>query len=599
MKLRNKVLAAIGLAWVMLFIAAYTGSRVFLLLTIPRTIYLTGLEAVHYYLASFAALGVIFTMLIIWLLHVLIIKRLERLDSEVADINAIAERVDASGDDEIASVATKINSMMDIIQASHSELEQRVEQRTHELKETTVQLKQEITERRFIEKELMNHKEHLVQLAHYDNLTALPNRVFFNEILNKALSHATRQCKELAVLFVDLDRFKNINDALGHSTGDLVLREIANRFGTALRAGDILARLGGDEFIILLNDIQHPKFASQVAEKLLQACAKPVKIHAHEFFITASIGICIFPHDGSSLEDLQKNADMAMYKAKRLGGGIFRYFTKEMNIEAHQHIQLESALRKAINNDEFTLYYQPKLNLEDGTITGVEALIRWNHSELGIISPSKFIPLAEETGLIMQIGEWVLRQACKTTKSWQEQGYKPISVAVNLSPKQFRHQDIAKLVANVLATTGLEPKYLELEITETTIMDNVEAAINILSDIKSMGIEISVDDFGTGYTSISYLKQFPINTLKIDQSFIKGIPHNQNDLAITSAVIAMAHNLGIKVVAEGVETMEQLQYLADHQCDMIQGYYISSPLPEHKVILQFAKLGETVEGMLI
>lgn len=420
-------------------------------------------------------------------------------------------------------------------------------------------------------------------------MTALPNRVFFNEILNKAIGHAKRHSKVLAVLFIDLDRFKNINDALGHTTGDIVLKEMGNRFAGVLRAGDILARLGGDEYIILLNDIGHPKFAGPVAEKILNACGQPVKIDMHEFYITASIGICIFPNDGQSLEDLQRNADMAMYKSKRSGGGIYQYYTQEMNVAAHEHIQLEAALRKAIQNQEFILHYQPQLNLRDGTITRVEALIRWEHPELGIVSPAKFIPLAEETGLILPIGEWALREACRTCKKWQDEGYDPITVAVNISPKQFRHQDLAQVVSDVLKETGLEAKYLEIEITETAMMDNVENAINRLNAINNMGVRISIDDFGTGYTSISYLKQFPVSILKIDQHFIKGIPNNQNDVAITSAVIALGHNLGLEIVAEGVETAEQMQYLSDHHCDLIQGYFLSRPLPESKIILQFTR----------
>lgn len=568
-------------------------------MTEPRYIYMTGLKAIQYYLGSFIALGILFSFLMMWMLRALVIKRLERLDSDVKEItktDEVTRRVDASGNDELSSVSAQINAMMDVIQASHERLEHRVEERTQELKQTNIQLEQEITERKTVEKELIIHKEHLVRLAHYDNLTSLPNRVFFNEMLNKAISHANRHKQTLAILFIDLDRFKNINDALGHHIGDLVLKELANRFGTVLRAGDIMARLGGDEFIILLNDIGQAKFASPVAEKILKVCSQPVKINAHEFFITASIGICIYPTDGNSLEDLQKNADMAMYKAKRSGGGVFQYFTKEMNVEAHEHIQLEAALRKAISNNEFVLHYQPKLNLEDGVLSGVEALIRWENPELGMISPAKFIPLAEETGLIMQIGEWALREACRTNKAWQDQGYVPITMAVNISPKQFRHQDISQLVSNVLAETGLEAKYLELEITETAVMDNVEKAASKLNDIQRMGVNIAVDDFGTGYTSISYLKQFPIAVLKIDQSFIRGIPDNQNDLSITSAVIALAHSLSIKVVAEGVETAEQLQFLADHECDVVQGYYLSRPLPEQKIILQFTKIGAAIKN---
>ncbi|HLB57668.1 MAG TPA: EAL domain-containing protein, partial [Gammaproteobacteria bacterium] len=424
----------------------------------------------------------------------------------------------------------------------------------------------------------------------HDALTGLANRNKLEQFINHILASSRRHQQGFALLFLDLDRFKNINDALGHPTGDLVIKELATRFSSVLRAGDVLARVGGDEFIVLLNDISHSKFASPVAEKILHICSQSIKIRANEFFITASIGICVFPEDGSSLEDLLKNADMAMYKAKRAGGDIFHYFKKEMNIEAHEHIQMEAALRKAISNQEFVLHYQPKLNLSDGMIIGVEALIRWENPEAGLINPAKFIPLAEETGLIMQIGEWALREACRAAKSWQDQDYQPVSVAVNLSPKQFRHQDIAQLVATILSDTGLNSEYLELEITETAIMDNVEKAIQRLNDIKAMGVKISIDDFGTGYTSISYLKQFPVDGLKIDQSFIKGIPENKDDAAITSAVIALAHNLELKVVAEGVETAEQLQYLADHDCDIVQGYYLSRPLPETKMILQLTKI---------
>lgn len=559
----------------------------------PRAIYLTGVKAIRYYLISFVGLGILFSLLMLWLLRILIIQRLERLDAEVAVIsekNELSRRVDESGNDELSSVSKQFNRMMGIIEAAQIKLEHRVEERTQDLKKTNIQLQQEIAERKSVEKELIIHKEHLVRLAHYDNLTSLPNRVFFNEMLTKTLSHAKRHKKTLAILFIDLDRFKTINDALGHPMGDLVLKEIAARFTTVLRAGDVLARLGGDEFIILLNDIAHPKYASPVAEKLLQLCAEPIKISAHEFFITTSIGIATFPTDGTSLEDLLKNADMAMYKAKKSGGGVYQYYTKEMNLEAHEHIQLEASLRKALTNNEFVLYYQPKLNLSDGQIKGVEALIRWENPELGMISPAKFIPLAEETGLIMPIGEWALREACRANKSWQMQGFNPISVAVNLSPKQFRHQDIDQLVAKVLADTGLDPQYLEIEITETAVMDNVESAINRLKEIKAMGVEISIDDFGTGYTSISYLKQFSVSILKIDQSFVKGLPENPDDVAITIAVIALAHSLGIKVVAEGVETPEQLQFLADHDCDLVQGYYLSPPLPEAKILTQLTKM---------
>lgn len=570
-------------------------------MTTPRSIYLSGLESVEYYLMTFVALGIMFSLLMLWLLRVLIIKRLERLDMQIAEIgdkNAINQRVDSTGSDELSSVSAEVNHMLDIIQASHDQLEHRVQERTQELQKTNIQLSQEISERKSVERELIIHKEHLVRLAHYDNLTTLPNRVFFNEILNKAINHAKRHKKVLAVLFIDIDRFKNINDALGHTFGDLVLKEMGARFSALLRTGDILARLGGDEFIILLNDIDHPKYAGPVAEKLLNACAMPLKIESHEFFLTASIGVSVYPEDGDSLEDLQKNADMAMYKAKRSGGGIYQYYTHEMDTAAHEHIRMEAELRRAIQNNEFVLYFQPQLSLKDGKIKRVEALIRWEHPELGLVPPMKFIPLAEETGLIMPIGEWALHEACRLGKQWQTEGYDPITIAVNISPKQFRHQDVAQIVADALKANQLNPRYLEVEITETAVMDNVDEAINKLTTIHNMGVQISVDDFGTGYTSISYLRQFPVSVLKIDQTFIKGIPTNQNDIAITSAVIALGHNLGLEVVAEGVETAEQMQYLTEHNCDLIQGYFISRPLPATKIILQFTKSGITADSVL-
>jgi len=570
-------------------------------MTTPRAIYQTGLQAVTYYLMTFIVLAIMFSALILWLLRRLIVRRLERLDSDISYIkekNALHKRVDAEGGDELSSVATEINKMLDIIQASHSQLENRVEERTQELQQTNVQLQQEITERRSVERELIIHKEHLVRLAHYDSLTSLPNRVFFNEILNKGIHHAKRSGKLIAVLFVDLDRFKNINDALGHPIGDRVLKEMGQRFAKVMRAGDILARLGGDEFIILLNDIGDSKFAAPVAEKLMKACEVPVKVETHEFYLTASIGICVFPGNGDSMEDVLKYADMAMYKAKRGGGNSYQFYSEEMNTAAHEHIKVEAALRRAIQNNEFVLHFQPQMQLSDGSINRVEALIRWEDPENGLIPPMKFIPLAEETGLILPIGEWAIHEACRVAKQWQDDGYDPVTVAVNISPKQFRHQDLAKIVTDALTQSKLQAKYLEIEITETAIMDNVDTAINRLNNIAKMGVRVSVDDFGTGYTSISYLKQFPVSILKIDQSFVKGLPENQDDRAITTAVIALAHNLNLEVIAEGVETAEQLQFLADHHCDLIQGYFLSRPLPANKVILQFKKRGEVKDTII-
>ena len=466
--------------------------------TTSRIIYLSGLKIIHYYLTSFIALGILFSLLMLWLLRVVIVKRLELLNRDVEKISqnkTFSQRIDEKGNDEVVSLAHQINSMMDVIEASQTKLEYRVKERTQELQNINIQLQQEIAERKSIQKELTAHKENLIRLAHYDSLTALPNRFFFNELLTKILSHANRKKSKLAILYIDLDNFKTINDALGHPIGDLVLKEIANRFLKIIRSSDILARLSGDEFIILLNDIEDSKFASSIAEKILKICLQPLKINGYEFILTASIGICIYPEDGTSLDDLLKNANMAMYKAKKTGGGIFNYYTKAMNLEAHERIKLEAALRNAISRNEFLLHYQPKIQLSDSKIMGVEALVRWQNPSLGLVSPAKFIPLAEETGLILQIGEWALREACRANKSWQEQGYEPMTIAVNLSAKQFRHPNITQVIATILDETKLEPQYLELEMTETAMMDNINMTIETLHILKKMGIKISIDGF--------------------------------------------------------------------------------------------------------
>jgi diguanylate cyclase (GGDEF)-like protein len=563
--------------------------------TLPRSIYFPGSRAIRYFLVSFIGLGIAFSFLSLWLLRNLIIRRIESLEHDLTEIsknNELSRRVNEKGNDELSSLSKKINNMISIIEASHQKLEYRVKERTQELQNTNIQLQQEIAERKSVQKDLTIHKEHLVRLAHYDNLTALPNRVYFNEMLTKILSQNKRHKNMLAILYIDIDKFKTINDALGHPTGDIVLKELSERFTKSLRSEDILARLGGDEFAVLLRDIPDVKFATTIAKKLLLVCRQPITVQAHEFVLSASVGISTFPADGTTLEALLKNADMAMYRAKQAGGYTFQYYTKEMDIEANERIKLEAALRTAINNREFLLYYQPKLDLISGNIMGVEALIRWENPVLGLVSPAKFIPLAEETGLILDMGTWALREACRANKTWQEQGYQPITMAVNLSAKQFRQQDIAQIIMSILEETQLDPRYLEVEITETAIMDNVSYTTEKLNTLKNMGVKITIDDFGTGYTSIGYLKQFPVSTVKIDQSFVKGLPDNANDASIILAVIALAHSLNMKVVAEGVETTEQLQFLADNNCDMVQGYYLSQPLPESNIILQLMKTSE-------
>lgn len=431
--------------------------------------------------------------------------------------------------------------------------------------------------------------EYPLRLSHYDPLTSLPNRVFFNEILNKAISQAKRHNNLLAIMIINIDDFRTTNNLYGQEIGNLVLKELSTRFQQALRAGDTIARLNGDEFIILLDNINDPKFASPVAEKILNLCTQSIQIQNKTIFITASIGIAIFPNDGDALQQLESRADTSMYKAKRLGGNLYQYYQHDLDLAAREHVKLENALRQAVLNHEFVLYYQPQLNLSDGNIRSVEALIRWNHPEFGLMSPEKFISLAEETDLIKPIGEWAIREACKTNKSWQEAGYDPVVVAVNISPKQFLHENLSLIIKRTLTEFNLKPRYLEIEITESVVLEDMKRVVQKLNELHQLGVRISIDDFGTGYTSINYLKQFPLNALKIDQTFIRGIPESANDEAIISSIISLGHNLGLEVIAEGVETTEQIQYLANQKCDFIQGYFLSRPLPENKIILQFHK----------
>lgn len=581
MKQRNKAVIAIGLSSFFFLAIAYT-------------------DFISASYLNLAVLTVFYALILVSAWYVIGIKRLEKLNYEVMKLNqqndekTFTERVTTDGKDEISSIAHQINLLQSNLQIFQDNLDQKINEKTQELQEKNSFLQHEIDQQVNLQKKLINDRECLTRIARYDDLTALPNRIFFNEILNKSISHAKRYNKSLAVLLIDIDQFKKINHMLGTVKSDYVLKEIGKRFTNVLRSEDILAKLDGDEYIVLLNDIKHPKFSSTVAEKLLNVCSHLMKVDDHEFTLTASIGICIYPNDGESLEDLLKNTDEALYKAKHSGGNAYHFYTRAMDVEAKEYIQLESALRKAIHNNELALYYQPKLNIRKGKIVGLETFMRWEHPVLGIISPTKFIPLAEETGLIMEIGEWALRKACRSNKYWQDEGYEHVTVSVNLSPKQFHHPEISKIVSKVLKSTGLNPRYLELEISENTVMGNIELAEKILNDLKQTGVQISIDHFGMGYTSINHLKQFPINVIKIDRNFIKGVPNNPNDSAITSAMIALAHNLGLEVIAEGVETAEQVQHLSSYHCDMIQGYFLSHPVTAQKIILQLRKLSEAV-----
>lgn len=432
-------------------------------------------------------------------------------------------------------------------------------------------------------------------LTHYDKLTSLPDHLFFNETLNKAISHTKRRNKLLAVLLVEVT-IPTSSRNTHHTDNDYIIQEASKRISSTLRTEDVLVKLEGNAFNLLLNDINKAKFASSVANKILQALATPINAGGQEIVLTTHIGICVYPTEGTSLEDLLKNADVALSKAKNAGMNTFRFYTQAMDAEASEYVHMEKSLHRAISNHELTLYYQPKLHLKTGSITRIEALVRWVDPEIGVINPEKFLPIAEETGMIHTIGEWALREACKVNKQWQNEGYMHMPIAINLSPKQFYHPHISKMIASALEESGLNPNYLELEITETAMMDDAGKASKILADIKETGVQISIDHFGAGYFSISQLKQFPLTLLKIDQSFIKGVPQNPNDAAITAAIISLAHNLGLEVVAEGVETAEQVQFLSSQNCDMVQGYFLSQPLPADQIVLQFKKL---MEGVLL
>jgi diguanylate cyclase (GGDEF)-like protein len=421
-------------------------------------------------------------------------------------------------------------------------------------------------------------RSHIYHLAHHDPLTGLPNRLMFAEQLKKSISNTARGERRLAVLFIDLDRFKEVNDTLGHSFGDKLLVDVTHRLVTRLRAGDSLARIGGDEFICILEDIKDAAEAGYTADKLIELLIEPFQILEHEIYIDASIGICIYPADGEDVDTLVRNADTAMYQAKEHGRGRSHFYAAEMTTYAQERVRIESLLRRAIDADELAVHYQIKVAGGSGKPVGAEALLRWTSAELGSVPPVRFIPLAEETGFIVTLGEWVLQRACRQMMAWRQAGLVMPKVSVNVSVKQLEHGNIVATVQRILAETGLEPAALELEITESVIM-NIEDALAILKQLSQLGIQLSIDDFGTGYSSLAYLKLLPINTLKIDRAFVTGIGENVGDEAIIRAVIALARSLKLHTVAEGVETTQQLDFLGAHGADEIQGYFFGKPQP--------------------
>ncbi len=425
-------------------------------------------------------------------------------------------------------------------------------------------------------------------LAQQDGLTDLPNRILFNDRLTQAMVMAHRQGKKLALLYLDIDRFKHVNDSSGHAIGDRLLQSVASRLRACVRHSDTVSRHGGDEFVILLCEVAHPQDAAVAAEKMLAALGEPHHIDELELYVSASIGIVTYPEDGNTAEALLKNADTAMYQAKDCGRNNFQFFKAEMNLHTLERQSLESDLRHALERREFVLHYQPKVNLRTRAITGVEALIRWRHPNRRLLRPSRFISIAEETGLIVPIGKWVLREACRQAKAWQLAGLPPMSIAVNISAVELRAKDFVAGVRVILAETGLEARYLELEITETFLMQDTVSTGLVLQELKDMGIQLALDDFGTGYSSLSYLKRFPIDTLKIDYSFVRDLATDADDASIVSAVVNMGKSLHMRVVAEGVETQEQCAFLKNQHCPEAQGFYFGEPMIAEEIAELFA-----------
>ena len=425
-------------------------------------------------------------------------------------------------------------------------------------------------------------QRHLYHLAHFDQLTGLPNRLLFKDRLNHACSQACRMDYMGALLFIDLDRFKVINDTYGHPVGDKLLKSVAERLTACLRNHDTIARLCGDEFTVILENISHVNTAASVAQKILDALSQPVYIDNNKIFIGASIGICLFPfitdQTDDACETLIKQSDAAMYYAKKQGRNNFHFYAADMDAAIFERMRIENNLRYALEKNELKLYYQAQVDLQTNQLIGAEALLRWQHPDMGLVSPANFIPIAEESGLINMIGEFVLRSACQQAKQWQQQGLLPIKISVNISARQMQPA-LPGLVALILQETDLDAKYLELELTENILLENVEKTISILQDLNALGVSVSIDDFGTGYSSLSYLQRLPINTLKIDRSFLNNVQHKDDDATIITTIIGMAKNLKLNVIAEGLETEQQLEFLKRHHCDQAQGYYYARPCP--------------------
>jgi diguanylate cyclase (GGDEF)-like protein len=445
-------------------------------------------------------------------------------------------------------------------------------------------------------------EEEINRLAYYDSLTGLPNRTLLRDRLEQAIARASRYKNKLGIMFLDVDYFKRVNDTLGHNIGDLLLQSIAERLQEYLRKSDsicrtdsgtkqtLVARMGGDEFTILCNDIKNARVLYNLAQRICDVLSQPFRIGTHEIFISVSIGITVYPIDSDDLDTLLKNADTAMYHAKDKGRNNYQFYTESMNAVAVERFIITNQLRKALHNKEFHLYYQPQLNAYNRKIVGIEALVRWLHPKRGLLLPDSFIPIAEETSLIVPIGEWILETACEQSRNWQSFNLSPMRVSVNISSIQFMQKNFLETVRRILTATGLDPSHLEFELTESLIMEHAEANIYTLAELKAMGLHLSIDDFGTGYSSLSYLKRFPINSVKIDKSFVQDLDKDPDSASIVKAIIAMAHNLNMTVTAEGVETQQQMAFLQEYKCDKVQGYLFSPPFSSES-LLPFLRTG--------
>jgi diguanylate cyclase (GGDEF)-like protein len=493
-------------------------------------------------------------------------------------------RVANRSNDEIGNLITDFNAMLNEIQhrdkelnEHKSKLEERVTRRTSELEVANRNLETSREQAESVAKRMQYH-------AHHDALTGLPNRVLFTDRINTELKHARRQRTMAGVLFLDLDRFKIINDSLGHGVGDQLLRAISRRISSCIRESDTVARLGGDEFMVLLPRIKKTSDAGRIGNKIINALLEPISCNGHELQVTTSVGISIFPHDGADTETLIKNADISMYHAKEQGRNKVVYYTEEMNVNTRKRLVLETSLRGAIERNELRLLYQPKIDITRGIVVGVEALLRWKHPTMGVISPLEFIPVAEESGLITPIGEWVLNTAFRQLREWHDAGYDELTMAVNLSSIQLSRPGFEDVVEAAISNSGIDAGKVELEVTENVAMLDIDAAVCILEKLKATGISIAMDDFGTGYSSLGYLRRLPIDIVKIDRSFVREIPENNEDALIAQAIIAMTHSLNLSLVVEGIENVKQLNFFRQLGCHVVQGFLFSKPVPPEELV---------------